>query len=73
MHHQGIQTKVTNEYDIAKRFELEKPEAKKLVRQFNESAAIAFLPPLRDKIKSIVERFSISVSSNVYSFFNGVP
>ena len=50
MHHQGIPTKVTNEYDIAKRFELEKPEAKKLVRQFNESAAIAFLPPLRDAV-----------------------
>lgn len=50
MHHQGIQTKNTDEYDIAKRFELEYYQSKRLVRHFNESAAIAFLPPLRDAV-----------------------
>jgi len=50
MNHQDIPTKNSNEYDIAKRFELDKLVAKRLVRQFNESAAIAFLPPLRDAV-----------------------
>tara|TARA_R110001632_G_scaffold225003_2_gene357749 strand:- start:34 stop:615 length:582 start_codon:yes stop_codon:yes gene_type:complete len=50
MHHQDIPTKNIGEYDIAKRFELDKGVAKRLVRQFNESAAIAFLPPLRDAV-----------------------
>ena len=50
MHHQDIPTMDQSEYDIAKRFHLEKGIAKRLVRQFNESAAIAFLPPLRDAV-----------------------
>ena len=50
MHHQDIPTKNIGEYDIAKRFGLVKGVAKRLVRQFNESAAIAFLPPLRDAV-----------------------
>ena len=50
MHHQDIPTMYQSEYDIAKRFHLEKGIAKRLVRQFNESAAIAFLPPLRDAV-----------------------
>ena len=45
-----IPTMDQSEYDIAKRFELDKGVAKRLVRQFNESAAIAFLPPLRDAV-----------------------
>lgn len=36
------------EYDIAKRFQITKDEAKAKVKIFNESAAIAFLPALRD-------------------------
>jgi hypothetical protein len=35
-------------YDIGKRYGIEKEQAKKLIRIFNESAAIGFLPPLRD-------------------------
>jgi FMN phosphatase YigB (HAD superfamily) len=50
MVHQGYETYNSFQYDIAKRFNLEKPAATKLVRQFNESAAIAFLPPLRDAV-----------------------
>ena len=37
-----------NAYDIGKRYGLEKEIKQSLVRQFNESAAIGFLPPLRD-------------------------
>lgn len=36
------------EYDIAKRFNITKEEAKGKVKIFNESAAIGFLPALRD-------------------------
>lgn len=36
------------EYDIAKRFNITKDEAKAKVKVFNESAAIGFLPALRD-------------------------
>jgi hypothetical protein len=36
------------EYDIAKRFQITKAEAKEKVKIFNESAAIGFLPALRD-------------------------
>lgn len=36
------------EYDIAKRFGITKDEAKAKVKIFNESAAIGFLPALRD-------------------------
>jgi FMN phosphatase YigB (HAD superfamily) len=42
-----------NEYDIATMYGLEKIEAKKLVRMFNESATIRKLPPLRDAIKYV--------------------
>jgi hypothetical protein len=36
------------EYDIAKRFSITKDQATQLVKVFNESAAIGFLPALRD-------------------------
>ena len=39
-----------NVYDIAECYGIEKKEAKRLVRDFNESAAIGYLPPLRDAI-----------------------
>lgn len=35
-------------YDIGERYNIDKPQAKKLIRMFNESAAIGFLPPHRD-------------------------
>ena len=38
------------EYNIATQFGLERAEGKALVREFNDSAAIAFLPPLRDAV-----------------------
>lgn len=37
-------------YDIGKKYNISKEEGKKLIKQFNESAAIGFLPPLRDSI-----------------------
>ena len=44
-------TKVENApfiYDIGERYNIDKTQAKKLIRMFNESAAIGFLPPHRD-------------------------
>lgn len=35
-------------YDMGDRYGLDHKDKKKIVRQFNESAAIGFLPPLRD-------------------------
>ena len=35
-------------YDIGERYNIDRPQAKKLIRMFNESAAIGFLPPHRD-------------------------
>jgi hypothetical protein len=37
-------------YDIGKRYGIEKKVGKKLIKTFNESAAVGFLPPLRDAI-----------------------
>lgn len=36
------------DYDISKRYGIDKDQSRKLVKIFNESAAIGFLPPLRD-------------------------
>jgi len=41
------------EYDIGKTFGIEKDLAKNLVRNFNESAAIGYLPQFRDAIKYV--------------------
>ena len=35
-------------YDIGKRYDISKEQGKQLIKYFNESAAIGFLPPLRD-------------------------
>ena len=35
-------------YDIGKRYGIEREQGKKLIKMFNESAHIGFLPPLRD-------------------------
>lgn len=37
-------------YDIDKRYNIEKSEKSRLIKFFNESSAIGFLPPLRDAI-----------------------
>lgn len=37
-------------YDISKQYGIEREVAVKLIKTFNESAAIGFLPPLRDAI-----------------------
>ena len=42
-------------YDIGKRYGVEKSQGKKLIKQFNESAAIGFLPPLRDSVQYITK------------------
>ena len=36
------------DYSIARRYNIDRDQAKKLIKIFNESAAIGFLPPLRD-------------------------
>ena len=44
-------TKVENAafvYDIGERYNIDREQGRKLIKMFNESAAIGFLPPLRD-------------------------
>jgi len=50
MQHQGFEKVKKHKfiYNAAEQFGLEKDEGKKWVRIFNQSAAIGFLPPLRD-------------------------
>jgi hypothetical protein len=48
MQRKGFEQINKTDYDVGKRFGMEKSESKKYVRMFNESAAIGFLPPLRD-------------------------
>jgi len=48
------------DYSIARRYGIDKEQAMKLVKIFNESAAIGFLPPLRDAmyyVKRLHEEF----------------
>lgn len=48
------------DYDIGKRYGIDKEQGKKLIKIFNESAAIGFLPPLRDAmyyVKRLHEEF----------------
>ena len=63
-------------YKIHERYKMAKPEAKRLVRMFNESAQIRKLPPLRDAIKYVkklheehgyVFHAITSLSNDVYS------
>lgn len=55
MTEQGFKRKEGAElkYNISKQYNLDSEIGKKLIRQFNESAEIAFLPPLRDAIKYV--------------------
>jgi len=50
MEHKGIPILDNNEYNVYKKFGLSPLEGKKYVAEFNDSAAIAFLPPLRDAV-----------------------
>jgi len=48
MSRKGFKQENKTDYDIGSRFGMEKEESRHYVRMFNESAAIGFLPPLRD-------------------------
>jgi FMN phosphatase YigB (HAD superfamily) len=50
MMHQGFEVKDENVYEVDKRYGISKKQKETLVRFFNESAAIGFIPPLRDAI-----------------------
>tara|TARA_B100000780_G_scaffold104484_1_gene73075 strand:- start:2143 stop:2670 length:528 start_codon:yes stop_codon:yes gene_type:complete len=80
MDQQGYQEQpgANYEYDISKRFSLDsKNQGHKLVRQFNESAAMGFLPALRDSVhyvKKLHEEHGYefhcitSMSTDAYAF-----
>ena len=53
MKQHGYEIQVEGEYDIAKTFGITKAEGKRLVRHFNESAAMGWLPSLRDAVKYV--------------------
>jgi FMN phosphatase YigB (HAD superfamily) len=42
-------------YDIGKRFNIGDDQGKKLIKMFNESAMIGFLPPLRDAVEYVTK------------------
>ena len=48
MSHKGYTLIDDSAYDCAVRYNIPRSEVKPLIRYFNESAAIGFLPPLRD-------------------------
>ena len=50
MHHKGFPTIHTTEYNVGKRFGFTREQGHTFVEEFNDSAAIAFLPPLRDAV-----------------------
>lgn len=50
MEERGHELQDAEVYKVDEMFQLERAYSKKLVRHFNESAAIGFLPPLRDAI-----------------------
>ena len=52
-HGYEINPNYKSNYAMAQRYGLEKTEAKRLIRMFNESAWIRKLPPLRDAIKYV--------------------
>lgn len=53
MRDRGFEPIFHEEYDVGKIFNIPKSEAKTYVRQFNESAAIGWLPQLRDSVKYV--------------------
>ena len=48
MNEKGYNQVDTDMYDISQRYNISKYKGKELIKLFNESAAIGFLPPLRD-------------------------
>lgn len=50
MNHRGYPTIDDQQYNVGKRFGISKELGSSMVAEFNESAAIAFLPPLRDAV-----------------------
>lgn len=76
MEQRGLNRVHKTDYDIKNRYNISKLEAKGLIRLFNESAAIGFLPPLRDAmyyVKKLHEehgyvfRVITSLSNNPYA------
>jgi hypothetical protein len=53
MQRQGFKKVRSDVYNICLRYDIDNVLSKKLVRQFNESAACGFLPPLRDAVKYV--------------------
>ena len=53
MKNKGYEVKNEVEYSMAKTYDMPKPEMKKLIRHFNESATMCCLPPLRDAVKYV--------------------
>ena len=53
MENKGYEVKNEVEYSMAKTYDMPKPEMKKLIRHFNESATMCCLPPLRDAVKYV--------------------
>lgn len=49
-HNKKLKIVNDNAYNIGERFGLSYADGKKFVNEFNDSAAIAFLPPLRDAV-----------------------
>ena len=57
----GHELKYKDDYSVYKQYEITIDQAKQLVRTFNESASVGFLPPLRDAqyyIKKLAETVS---------------
>lgn len=53
MKEKGFKVVQNGTYEVAETFGIDKQAAKKLIREFNESARIGFLPGLRDSIKYV--------------------
>ena len=53
----GYEKKVEAVYDISTAFGLEKTEGKRLVREFNESAWMGYLKPLRDARSGVAKLY----------------
>ena len=51
--HTKYELKCSVSYDVADRYGIEKDEARRLIKTFNESAAIGYLKPLRDAKKYV--------------------
>lgn len=50
MEEHGFTQNDTNVYNVAKRFNISTDQSRKLVKMFNESASIGFIPALRDAV-----------------------